>query len=174
MLSRLVESGSPDALTVLGDVVEPVKQLGRGRLRAYTSLTPMNRLVDAVPPESVLAREFNQRVDLALTGPQAMREQAPFLRTWLARWRENHALLQPQLQTKFLLAELESISQNLSSLAAAGLQALDYLESGGKPPDAWALEQTPLLQKAERPDAEMLIMILPGVRNLVAAATRRP
>jgi len=174
MLERMVNGQAPDALKTLGDIVESVKQLARGRMGAYTSLTPMNRLVDAVPPESDLARDFNRRVDLALADPQGLQSQAADLRLWLTRWRDNHPLLLPLLRESYLLRELEPVSENLAALAAAGLQALDYLESGRKPPESWAGEQTALLQRVDKPQAELLIMIVPGVRKLVAAASQLP
>ena len=45
-----------DALGALADLVEPVKQYEGGGTREYTSLTPLNRLVDAARPESGAAR----------------------------------------------------------------------------------------------------------------------
>jgi hexosaminidase len=174
MLQRMAGGSFPTALQVLGDILESVKQLGRGRLRAYTSLTPMNRMTDAVPPESDLAREFNRSVDLALTGKPGLQAQSPYLRLWLNRWRENHPLLQPALQDSYLLRELEPVSENVAALASSGLEALEYLESGRKPPQDWSRDQASLLQRADRPEAELLIMILPGVRKLITAASQIP
>ena len=174
MLQRMTAGSVPAALKVLGDVLESVKQLGRSRLRAYTSLTPMNRLTDAVPPESNLAREFNRSVDLAVMGQPGLAAQTPYLRIWLNRWQENHALLQPALQSSYLLSELEPVSEKVAALAASGLQALDYLEAGRKPPQDWSQNQATLLQRGDRPEAELLIMILPGVRKLIAAANQLP
>jgi len=174
MLQRMAGDSFPKALQVLGDILESVKQLGRGRLRAYTSLTPLNRMTDAVPPESNLAREFNRSVDLALTGQPGLQAQSPYLLLWLNRWRENHALLQPALQGSYLLRELDPVSENVAALASSGLEALDYLESGRKPPQDWSRDQAALLQRADRPEAELLIMILPGVRKLITAANQIP
>jgi hexosaminidase len=174
MLQRMAGEKVPDALKTLGDIVESVKNLGRGRLRDYTSFTPMNRLTDAVPPESDLARDFNRGVDLALASRQDLQVQSANLRIWLTRWRDNHALLQPVLRETFLLRELEPLSENAAAVAAAGLQALEYLEVGGKPPESWTRDQAALLKRVDRPEAELLIMIIPGVRKLVAAANQLP
>jgi hexosaminidase len=174
MLQRMAGGSFPKALQVLGDILESVKQLGRGRLRAYTSLTPLNRMTDAVPPESDLAREFNRSVDLTLTGQPGLQAQSPYLRLWLNRWRENHALLQPALQGSYLLRELNPVSENVAALASSSLEALEYLESGRKPLQDWSRDQEALLQRADRPEAELLIMILPGVRKLITAANQIP
>jgi hexosaminidase len=170
MRKRLAGGKDLPALKTLGDIVEPVKQLARGRLRPYTSLTPMNRLVDAVPPESDLARFFNGLVDRWLADPAARSSHTDELRSWLVRWHDNHALLQAAPEPSFLLTELAPLSETMSALAASGLQAIDYVESTRPPAEAWSREQEELLQRAERPQAELLIMITPGIRRLVAAA----
>jgi hypothetical protein len=80
--------------------------------------------------------------------------------------------VQPVLQDSYLLRELEPLSETVSAVAAAGLQALELLEFGRKPSESWSRDQALLLQRAERPQAELLIMIVPGVRKLVAAANQ--
>ena len=183
MLLRMAGGQPSEPLKTLGDIVESLKQLARGRARSYTSLTPMNRLTDAVPPESDLARGFNRRVDQAVASPAGLRAQSDELRRLLTLWRGNHSLLQPLLQESFLLRELEPVSQNVAALAAAGLQALEYLESARKPAEPWSRNQAELLQRVEPaqpeaqrraapPPAELLIMIIPGVRKLIAAANQ--
>ena len=174
MLQRMTAEQVPAALRTLGDIVESVKQLRRGSLRPYTSFTPMNRLADAVPPESDLARDFNRRVDLALASQSGLQAQSADLRMWLTRWHDNHSLLQPALRESYLLRELEPLSENVTALANAGLQALECLEFGRKPPESWGREQAALLQRADKPAAEVLVMIIPGLRKLIAAANQIP
>src|SRR5579864_8440466 len=63
MLQRIAGPSSPEefaALTTLASVVEPVKDYTREETATSepTSATPLNRLVDAVPLESVTARHF--------------------------------------------------------------------------------------------------------------------
>ena len=172
MLQRISRQEEIAPLKTLGDIVESVKTLGRGRLRKYTSLTPMNRLADAVPPESDLARDFNRRVDLALSDPAGLQAQSFELRRRLEQWRDNHSLLLPSLKKSFLLSELEPLSESVSNLAATGLQALDYIDFGRKPPESWNRDQAAFLKQVDRPQAELLIMILPGVRKLIGAAAQ--
>src|SRR5258706_997370 len=75
MLRRL--AGTPDmtALQVLADVVEPVKGYSRysaDPAKHPTSETVLNRLVDASPPESEVARRFARLVNaLASRQPDA-------------------------------------------------------------------------------------------------------
>ena len=50
---------NPEALRVLADVVQPPKGYERQQLRNFSDFTPLNRLDDAIPPESETARIFD-------------------------------------------------------------------------------------------------------------------
>ena len=146
----------------LDDLLEPVKEYSREKTRVYTSLTPLNRLVDATPPESNAAREFAHLAD----NPGANRDE---IRKQLTLWRDNKAQVVPLIERSALLEEALPLAEDVSALAAAGLQALDYLESGRPAPQAWVKDQQALLDRAARPRAELLIMIVPSIRKLVEA-----
>ena len=161
MLERLAGAEPVGPLRVLADVVEPVKMYVRNRGHKYTQQTPLNRLVDAVPPESDRAREFAGLVD---------RGERAEARRWLTAWRDNDARLQPAIQKSFLLAEIAPISQDLSRVGKIGLEALDAIETGKRPPDAWVAEQRAFLQEAKKARAELLLMAVTPVEKLVSQA----
>ncbi len=163
MLERLSSGESVAALRTLSDVLEPVKFYERGEAREYTSFTPMNRLVDATRPESSVAREFAALVQ----NPSGNREK---IRKQLTLWRDTQAEMIPVMQRSALLKEAVPLAEDLAALAATGLQALDYLETGKKAPKNWGEEQMPMLDRAAKPRAELLIMIVPSIRKLVEAA----
>ena len=52
-------------------------------------------------------------------------------------------------------------------MSAAGLRALDYLESGERAPEAWKAQQLALLEQAKKPSAQLLLMIAPSVQKLI-------
>jgi hexosaminidase len=162
MLERLTGGESIEALTTLSDVLEPVKFYERGEAREYTSFTPMNRLVDATRPESNAAREFAALIQ----NPGANKEK---IRKQLTLWRDSRTELIPAMQRSALLKEAVPLAEDLSALAAIGLQALDYLGTGKKAPQNWADQQMPMLDRAAKPRAELLIMIVPSIRQLVEA-----
>ena len=62
------------------------------------------------------------------------------------------------------------LSQALSVLAAAGLQALDYLDRGEKAPDAWKTQQLAFAQSAIQPKAQVFLMVASPVQKLVQAS----
>jgi len=169
MLQRLAGDGDVTHLATLASVVEPVKGYKREETNRYMQQTPLNRMVDAVPPESDVAREFN-----ALAG-QAKRDKAARarLRETLEKWRDNDGQLRPLLGQSFLLRELIPVSQNLTAIANAGLRALHEIESGRRMTNSAKARQLAGVDEAAKPQAELLVMITTGVRALIAQEGRR-
>jgi hexosaminidase len=172
MLRRIADSNDISALQTFTDVVEPVKDYTREEIATVeaTSLSPLNRVIDAVRPESDTARHFADLVD-ALMGGHADSKAKQEVRTLLILWRDNQANLQALETQSFLLREIVPLSQDLSAVAATGLQALDYLDRGERAPDAWATQQFALLAEAQKPKAQLLLMIVPSVQKLVEASS---
>jgi hypothetical protein len=69
-----------------------------------------------------------------------------------------------------LLQENIPVSQNLSMLSAAGLQALDYLDKGQPEPDLWKSQQMAVIEQAKKPVAGLLLMVVAPVQQLVEAS----
>ncbi len=174
MLQRLAGDHPAGPVRILSDILEPVREYARPATQHYTSLTPLNRLVDATSPESDAARQFGLRVDQALAAASGARSGFPILREQLTRWRDNDTRLKPIAADSYLLKEAGPLSETVSAMAATGLQALEFLESGKTAPEDWRKEKSALLESAQKPQAELLIMIVPALRKLVdAAATVR-
>jgi hexosaminidase len=165
MLQRMSGDSDPEALKVLAAVVQPTRGYGREEANV---LVPLNRLVDAVPPESNTAREFKAIAGDIADG-KATPQQWQQAREWLTLWRDNDARLQPQLGQSSLTEELIPVSHGLNQVAAIGLEALDALQSG-KTVSAHARQRDlATLKAAEQPQAALLDMTVPGVELLVAA-----
>jgi hexosaminidase len=192
MLHRIAGEASPAefaALKTLADVVEPVKDYTRAQTAPAvpTSATPINRVVDAVPLESDAARHFAEQVDEFLAGghrdagqvdqfrPAAChdsRSEAQ-LRAQFTTWRDNDAKLQPLAQRSFLVQEVASRSQDLSTLGSLGLSALDAIAKDQPAPDAWTAQQLVTLEALKKPKAQLLLMPVAAVQKLVEAASSR-
>src|SRR6266404_1500633 len=171
MLRRIAGRDDISSLKVLADVLEPVKDYTREETAPApaTSASPINRVVDAVRPESATARQFADSVDRLVEGGSRPGTEA-HVRALLSRWRDNQLELQPLFEKSVLLREVAPISQNLSALGAAGLAALDYLDRGRPAPPAWVAQQLALVEQAEKPQAQLLIMVAPSVRKLIQAS----
>ena len=179
MLRRIAGPGaSPEellALRTLADVVEPVKDYTRGATATAepTSATPLNRVVDAVPLESDIARRFGELVDKFVASSCRDAEAAAQLRAQLSAWRDNDGRLQPLVQRSFLVKEVAATSQDLSSLAAVGLAALDFAAKGGPAPGDWKAQQLTVIEQIEKPKSQLLVMPAAAVQRLVEAVAVR-
>jgi len=171
MLRRIAGSNDISALGTLADVVEPVKDYARSRLAPEppSSLMPLNRLVDAVRPESLTARGFDNLVN-AVVGGNVIPGTEPELRSLLTRWRNNQTEIEAQAEQSFLMKEVVPLSRSLSALGSAGLDALDFLDRGNGAPQAWRAQQLAFIEEAKKPQAQLLLMVAPAVQKLVEAA----
>jgi hexosaminidase len=170
MLRRITGGEDISSLKVLADVSEPVKDYSREELATEppTSLKPLNRVVDAVRPESETARRFAAVVDSIVAGKAKPGSEVE-VRALLARWRDNQIELQPLFEKAFLVKEVAPVSQNLSALGAAGLAALDYLR-GEHAPAGWVTEQLAVVEQAKKPQAQLLLVITPSIEKLIRAS----
>ena len=169
MLKRMAGSEDISALKVLADVVEPVKDYNRwddakGPIDFHM---PLTHLIDAVYPESDAAREFSAWVQTYLQGGAKDRGLEQQIRDRLIAWRDNDSKLSPLLAKSSLLQEDVPLSQSLSLVAVAGLQALDYLDHGLPAPESWKTAQDTMIQDAKKPKAGLLLMIADPVQKLV-------
>lgn len=176
MLQRIAGPSSAEefaALSTLASVVEPVKDYTREHTAATkpTSATPLNRLVDAVPLESATARHFGELVDKFVGAACHDPAADAHLRQQLTAWRDNEARLQPLAERSFLVKEVSARSQDLSTLGAIGLAALDFIARGQRAPDDWKAQQLAALQQIQQPKGQLLLMPAPAVQKLVAAAS---
>ena len=171
MLRRLSGYGDATPLKVLASVVQPPRDYAREDLKPYDAFSPLNRLVDAVPPESDEAREFNEIAERIAAG-KAVSGDWNTARQWLTLWGDNDAELQPMLQRSALTAELVPVSHHLARAAAIGLLALDSLQNHLPVSADTQKKELSELKEFEKPEAILLDRIVPGV-ELMVQATRQ-
>jgi hexosaminidase len=159
-------------LRMLTDVVEPLENYQRGGTGRYTQQTPLNRLVDAARPESDAARAFSRQVDALLADParQAGREA---VRARLGEWAGLSVRLRPLLESRATLQEAVPLAAEASALAAAGLEALGFLEQGVPAPETWWSSRAPLLEREKKPATALEVAYRPAVRRLMEVAAGR-
>ena len=171
MLRRIAGSDQIAPLKTLADVLEPVKDYTREETAPVepTSLIPLDRLIDAARPESATGRQFGTMVDVLLAG-HASAPTRQQVREMLTLWRDNQASLQPLEKRSFLLQEVVPASENLTRVATAGLEALDYMDRGARAEEAWKIETLAGLEDAAKQQAQLLLVIVPSIEKLVQAA----
>src|SRR3984893_2735317 len=166
---RMAGTNDIAALRILAEVVEPAKDYTRmnSLKTVWDFRAPLNRLVDIAHPESNQARRFRDAVHRYIGSGYKDKVAEGEIRTRLTAWRDNDARLHPLLEQSFLLTELAPISEDLSTLGAAGLFALDYIDKSTPSPSSWRAQQLALVERAKTPKADLLLMVVEPVQQLI-------
>ena len=175
MLHRIAGAAAPEefaALETLTAQLEPVKDYTREQTAPAepSSLTPMNRVVDAVPLESDAGRRFGELVDRFIGTSCLDADAGARLRAQLTAWRDNDARLEPLAERSFLVGEVAMRSRDLSALGAMGLAALDAIAKRQPASEAWKTQQLATIEQLKKQKAQLLLMPVPAVGRLVEAA----
>lgn len=176
MLQRIAGPATPEefaALKTLADVLEPVKDYTRGESTSFKAITttPLNHVVDAVPPESDTARRLGELVDKFISSSCMDADAAERLRAQFAVWRDNDAKLQPLAQRSSLVNEVAARSQDLSTLGTIGLAALEAISKRQPAPDSWKTQQLGALEPMRKGKAQLLLIPVSAVEKLVEATS---
>ncbi|MBD3374634.1 family 20 glycosylhydrolase [candidate division KSB1 bacterium] len=168
LLRRMAGQYDIEPLKILSSVLEPIegyKRHSQGKL--YTSYSPYTRMVDATHPDSRVARHFKQEVQQFLSDHDS--EVAEDLKVRLVLWQNNHAKAAPIIDQAPILKEVEPLSQELSRLAEVALQAVGYIQTDVPAPAGWKDKALQSLSEAAEWRAEMEMVILPHIEELVRA-----
>jgi hexosaminidase len=172
MLERLAGGAAVDPLLLLGAASEAGGHDVRANAEHYTTLTPLNRFVDAARPESEPVRH------LELAAGRLSRTDVERLRARFQEWVDNDARFQAMVDGNSFLAELAPLSANLKAVGEIGLKALNYLALPEAAPADWVAQQNAALDAMYKPVAETILAAVRPVRVLVnaagAARTRKP
>jgi hexosaminidase len=168
MLDRLTGGPPAEPLRVLAGASEALGIQGRRGSRQYTSLIPLNRFVDAIPPESELVGRLERSIGDCGRSTGGSACPTTELLSTLSQWAETDARLQPLAENNALLAELLPLTANLSAAAKIGLSALEFIETGRPAPKGWVEQQNQELDRLDKPVAEVRLAAIRVVRLLVA------
>lgn len=162
------------ALLALTEALEPVKDYNRETLAGEepTSLMPLNRIVDAVHPESEVSRGFSDAVDQFVAASCKDSQKAAGLRVQLRKWAEIDGRLQPLAQRSFLVKDAAPASLALSQAAELALTALDRIGLGLPLPEALQKQQIDALNafEVEAHKSQLTIPTRAAFEKLIQAA----
>jgi hexosaminidase len=168
MLQRIAGESDVQPLQTLASVLEPVKEYARGQTGPYTQATPLNRLIDAIPPESLAARDFSIRVK-RLVSHTSNTEDESAIRTSLMTWRDNDQKFVSANYQSFLAQELFPVSAQLSQIAAVGLQAVDVL-TGKATAISDCDAKRASVQQATQATPDLLNQVAPPILDMLTQA----
>lgn len=154
MVQRMADSASAseiDALLTLVKVLEPVKDYSRESTPGEepTSLKPLNRVVDAVHPESEVSRRFSVSVDQYVALSCKDGAKGAELSAQLSHWAENDGRLQSLVARSALVKDAAPASTALSQAAELALMALQRASHGLPLPEDIKKQQTDALNAFE-------------------------
>ena len=138
----------------------------------YTPQTPLNRLVDAAPAESEVARLFGVLVDSVLASaaeakrPAYSMRQLAALRMELLLWQTNDTRLQTLLVLNPALQEYAPLSTKLAAVASVLLERLNQLQTGQTASAVWLTNARTVLDAAQAPAGQAELAIVKAARRL--------
>jgi hexosaminidase len=172
------------AIVPLLDTLEPVKWyarlLGKEAMlarvagiesdaeRPYGTTTPLNRVVDYLPPESLWSRALDRTVDVLLADP-TRHDLCDELARSAVRWRTQRALLREIAHRAPALTEIEPLAEALGQLSQVLLRCLAAFPVGMPAAERDQLDAD--LIGLSAPHAEIVIAVTPAIQRLLHACT---
>lgn len=170
MLQTMTGEASIVSIKSITDLLKPVSLAIRQRTQKYYSFTPLNRLADILPPESGTARKFETSMDQALADGPLQSTNLKKAKELLNYWRLNALQASPLTEQSFLLKEIRPVLASIASISSLGLEAINHIETRERPSDDWKAKTALLIQQLEKPQAEVVIAIVPAIKKLIEAA----
>jgi hexosaminidase len=171
LLRRLAGGRDIAPLQTLVSVVEPVKEYRRYKQRPQTMLSPLTGLVDAAHPDARAARRFSALVEGLLSDAPRFDAHSQQVRTTLTQWVSAAPELEAMIDRSPGLHEARPLAADLAALGVMGLEALSYISRGVAPAAEWRDARLAALEQIAKPKAALEFPIIPGVRQLVVAAS---
>jgi hypothetical protein len=91
----------------------------------------------------------------------------------LMSWRDVRPGLDVVFHHSPVLHEAKELPQELSEVGLIGLEALSYISAGESPPARWREDKLARLEEAAKPRADVELVVVGPVRELVILAAER-
>jgi hexosaminidase len=161
-------------LKILASVLEPLTFDERAHLQHANQLTPLDRLVDALPPDPPSRHNFELLMRNYLLNPGAQTQELTELTEDFKAWIAATPGILRLMHGSPILAEAEPISQQLTELGTVGLEAISHLSSGLPAAAGWKAARLAALEETEKPQAFVRFTVIKPLRDLVNAVPEAP
>lgn len=169
LLRKLCNGYDTKALETLVNVIEPLKIYERNQGDTmYTVFSPYTKLADVATPDQELPRQFNSLVDTFLKTRSPIIEK--MIREQLTSWKENHQAFMQLLKRSPVLEEARLLSVNLSTIAAAGLEAVAYIRQRDIADNEWVQQKMTILERAKEQSGRCDLQVIKPIQRLIKAA----
>ena len=172
MQLRLAGEHPLEPLSRFATALDPVKGYARTHQggKEYSILSAYNSLVDAIPPESDVAREFRDTVSRLVSSSNATPADIESVRRSFTGWKQSAAEVQEIFQDSPLLGDYRDVAKSVDAICQIGLDALDRRVQNKPMNAAWMESSLADLDRESKPRGAVLIQIAPGVRMLIEGA----
>jgi hexosaminidase len=168
-LRELAGSEQIEPLPILASVLEPVSFHERAHIEHPNQLTPLNQLIDALPPDPPSRHNLEVLVRAYLQDPPTRFEEEAELTANFKAWIGAEPGILRFMARSPTLALAESRAQQLTRLGTVGMEAISYLSSGLPAAAGWKAQQLAVLDEAEKPQALVRFTMIKPLRDLVGA-----
>ncbi|MEF3098782.1 family 20 glycosylhydrolase [Raoultella terrigena] len=170
--TRLANGGSPLALQILAQAIEPAHYYTRQHLKFqannYHQFEPLNRLADALPPESDTVRSLDRWAERLISDAED-NESADALRHVFTRWQNNTADALALTENSYQLAAIGPVVQQVDKLATLGLRLTDLVARQGTLDDKEYASVQAQLDEAAKTQDELVIAAVYPLEKLLRA-----
>ena len=173
-LRQLTDTRQIAPLQILASVLEPVTFDQRAHLQHANQLTPLNLLVDALPPDPPSRHNFELLTHAYLQNPGSRSQQKQELTDDFNAWITAEPAILRSMAGSPLLAQAEPRATQLTELGTVGLEAVSYLSSGLPAAPGWKAGKLAVLDDAEKPQALVRFTVIGPLRDLVNAVPEAP
>jgi len=173
-LRMLAGTEQIDLLRILASVLEPVTFNERAHLQHPNQLSPLNQLIDAIPPDPPSRHNFEVLVSAYRQDPATQSQKEAELTTNFKTWIAAEPGILRLMAGSPTLAQAEPRAQQLTVLGTIGLEAVSHLSSGLPAAAGWKAQQLALLDEAEKPQALVRFTVIRPLRDLVSAVREAP
>jgi len=163
----MVQQDDITALKVLTNVCQPLQGYNRNKGGGiYLSYSPYMLFADACVADPASEYPFNKLTTAYLAGDADSEKE---IISYLISWKGNDAAFKLLLNGAPVLSTLEELSSNLSTLASAGIEALEYKKSNIKPSKDWIEQSKIIVSNARKQGGRAEIQIVNAVESIIAS-----
>jgi hypothetical protein len=168
-MRQMANGQDTKALEVLVDVLEPLKIYDRNEGDTmYTVFSPFTKIADMAIPDQPEPRNFGSQVADYLGHPSPEVELS--IAGKLRLWKDNDTSFKRLIRNSPVLGEAALLSAELAALAAAGLEAMQYMHDGVLPDSAWLPHVRAVVKMARLQGARCEIQVVNPIEELIERA----
>jgi len=172
LLRQLCAGQDTRALEVLVDVLEPLKIYNRNEGDTmYTVFSPFTKLADVASPDQPVPRIFRKQVDSFLANPSSTLNKE--ITEKLILWKDNDVQFREVLRNSPILQEAALLSENLSAMASAGLEAIQYIKEQKRPAGDWLQQKLMIVTQAREQGGRCELQVVDAIQKLIVSAAAK-